>query len=498
MEGTAMSTMIDDLFEKSIARSGEAGPAARVLLAVTLCATVGLATAASAQTAPPLITQSLEKDTDISGPARHTLFSVDLTLRAGESRRVIGQVEAIMKSTNFESIDDTIDIECVELATGNRLLSSTETSLVPGVPIRLRPSLLLTSLNGGQYHCELVAEVTSGSDETIMTALEELTYLAVSAADEVGSHSWQSPECDSRGLLTTCTYLGPDEPTQSILLLYNDGTPRSTWAAAPNVTEASVTANVELTTCGDTASCGNRPEHDAGYSMVTSRLEAIQLTANGQDCTFTASSWRTDRVDEIPHHANIAYSLPNVPVLAVCGSRNFYVRVNMQWVGGNPVKIDGSASDEVHVPHVFQSMTNAFIVASAYAPTTTVPPVIGLTPDAAQPVLAAEQLILGTVTDVESFSPAGTIVAQFAAAGTVEPVGSPVNVLVSLGQQSFTGFGNASKPPTALSLARSRARAQATAAGYPLTHCQQTDESVELNGRGTYDAFVTLTCSRQL
>ena len=64
--------------------------------------------------------------------------------------------------------------------------------------------------------------------------------------------------------------------------------------------------------------------------------------------------------------------------------------------------------------------------------------------------------------------------------------------------ESFTGFGTASKPATALSLARSSARAQATAAGYPLTHCQQTDESVQLNANRNYDAFVTLTCSRQL
>src|SRR6185295_18213665 len=110
--------------------------------------------------------------------------------------------------------------------------------------------------------------------------------------------------------------------------------------------------------------------------------------AYGQPCNITSSSWRTDRIDKIPHHANIPYSLRNVPVRANCGSRNFYVRIYMAWVSGNPVKIDGFRPDlpDRRTP---ETETNAFAINSSYAPTTTVPSVIGLTPAAAQPVLVA-------------------------------------------------------------------------------------------------------------
>jgi len=104
---------------------------------------------------------------------------------------------------------------------------------------------------------------------------------------------------------------------------------------------------------------------------------------------------------------------------------------------------------------------------------------------------------VGTVTNVEGSAPAGTIGAQNAVAGTVEPIGSPVDLFVSLGVESFTGTATASKPTTALSLAISRARAQATAAGFSLANCEPTDESVEPNENRTYDASYTLTCSRQ-
>ncbi len=253
---------------------------------------------------------------------------------------------------------------------------------------------------------------------------------------------------------------------------------------------ASVTANVELTTCGHTASCGDR-RGDSSQSTVISHLEAVQLDAAGQLCNVTRSSNRTDVIDVIPHHYNIAYSLPSVPVLAVCGgSRKFLVRVYMEWVSGNVVKVDGSAPDPL-------AMTNAFMINSYYAPTTTtVPSVIGLSQAAAQNALTAAHLNLGKVTITRNSAPAGTVVDQNAPRGTVEPTNSPVNIKVSNGIPLvvlFTGEATASKPESALSLAASRARSKATQGGFSLDDCTD-DSTVGPNPIGTYDASVILTC----
>jgi hypothetical protein len=68
--------------------------------------------------------------------------------------------------------------------------------------------------------------------------------------------------------------------------------------------------------------------------------------------------------------------------------------------------------------------------------------------------------------------------------------------LVSRRTVSFVGFGTANKPGPALSMARSDAQAQAIAADFSLADCQQTGQSVHRSSDGTYDAEVTLTCTR--
>jgi Zn-dependent metalloprotease len=60
----------------------------------------------------------------------------------------------------------------------------------------------------------------------------------------------------------------------------------------------------------------------------------------------------------------------------------------------------------------------------------------------------------------------------------------------------FTRAATATKPSTALMTARSRVRTAATAAGYDLANCQETDNTIEVNDLGTYDASVTLFCFR--
>jgi PASTA domain-containing protein len=463
-----------------------------VALAATFYALAGPGAAAWAQPVPTLVTYPLAADIDVDGPSGRNLISVDLALRTGESRRLIGQVHAIMASQGVGTIDDSVGIHCVDLATGAQagISAWAEVSLLSDVPSTLRPSLLFTAPRDGTYRCSLLAVVSGGSVATVMTVHRDTTYLAVSATDEIGSHFWVNPPCDPAGALTTCTYLGPNEATQWIQVFYNDQTPLPLykWKAADSATHATFTANLELTTCGHTASCNGR-RNDFDSSTVTSRLEVAQLDAHGQDCNVTASAWRTDVIGILPHNGNIPYNLTDVPVQPTCGSRNFYVRVYVQWVSGNPVKIVGFDPDGQ------VSMTNAFAVNSHYAPTTTVPNVIGLTPEGAKTPLEAVQLRVGAVKNASSFSPAGIIVAQLATAGTVEPIHSLVDLYVSLGVEYFSGYATAAKPSTALAMAESRAWARATGAGHPRVECHDDGNShADLNESGTYDAVFTLVC----
>ncbi len=139
---------------------------------------------ASAPTVPELRTYPLAADTNVSG-SEQVLITEDLVLRAGESRRVLGNVNAIMKTpSNFQSIDYTVAVQCVD-ATGvpAGVPSYAETSLVPGKTDTLRPSMLFTAPMAGLYHCRLLA----GSDPpgAVLIAHKGLTWLSLSAGDEV-------------------------------------------------------------------------------------------------------------------------------------------------------------------------------------------------------------------------------------------------------------------------------------------------------------------------
>jgi beta-lactam-binding protein with PASTA domain len=68
------------------------------------------------------------------------------------------------------------------------------------------------------------------------------------------------------------------------------------------------------------------------------------------------------------------------------------------------------------------------------APTTTVPDVTGLTQAQAEAAIVAAGLYTGAPDNVTSTAPPGTVLAQNSPGGTVEPVGSQVQITVSYGQ----------------------------------------------------------------
>jgi len=69
----------------------------------------------------------------------------------------------------------------------------------------------------------------------------------------------------------------------------------------------------------------------------------------------------------------------------------------------------------------------------------TVPNVVGMTQADAQAAIGTAQLVVGTVTEEYSDTvPGGNVISQDPAAGTSVPIGSAVNLVVSLGQQMVT------------------------------------------------------------
>jgi hypothetical protein len=173
------------------------------------------------------------------------------------------------------------------------------------------------------------------------------------------------PPCATPGGTVDCTYLGRSGRPAHKWLLQDDGTVDeggtllTPWTASFDASAITVTANVELTTCGHTASCGSIPHGDDSDSTVSSFLDVIQLDAQGNTCRETHTGAQTDVITIRQHHYNIVYSLPNVPVVDTCGSTKFRVRVSMRWVSGNVVKIDGIRTDPL-------THTNAVAVNSAY------------------------------------------------------------------------------------------------------------------------------------
>ena len=400
------------------------------MLATTLSVSVGV-TPASAVAGPALQVFPLAEDTAVTGGDK-VLIEQYVTLQAGESRRVIGQVQASPTTLEWgnPSIDFVASVHCVDPAGqwSGGTLGLAQTSLQHGRVLTQRPAILIKASSSGVYRCKLLAGTNTAP--AVMTTHAANTYLAVSAADEVGSHQWQNPDCNSPGDWPTCRYLGTSGGPKEIYIFGNDGTPRYEWTAANNATAVGVTANVELTTCGHTASC-NRLETDPKQAKVSSRLEVIQLDPQGNSCKVTVSNERIDEIGIIEHHYNMSYDLPSVPVLVTCGGlRKFLVRVHVRWISGTPVKIDGTRPDGPGSV----AYTTALAVNSSYAPATaTVPSVVGLSQTAAQNALTAAQLNVGTITTVDNVALPGTVLAQNAPAATVEPIKSPVNLTVSLG-----------------------------------------------------------------
>jgi hypothetical protein len=379
---------------------------------------------------------------------------------------VVGRLETTANQTPGEWLDTAV--KCLD-STGKQsgVAASAGTNhegadgpYAPPGHLVLYPSLLFTAPSAGTYHCQLIADTGTFGDPPIpgylVTALPaDLsgyggTWLKVSSSDETGAQWWQNPPCDTNGTEETCNYLGVGQELQ---IFQNDGSPPQMWQAAPSATAASVNATVEVTVCyHQTTSCLDNHEGGTGGSTVLTYLELDQLDPGGAICQVTRTPDETIPLDARGHHHSLSYQLTNVPISATCGgSRLFTMYVYIKDVAGNPIKIDGGlcAIDKGcgMTEPVIEAQTGAYAFNSTFSTTVHVPPVVGSSQAAATQAITAADLSVGTVSDVVNPAPAGTVTSQNSPGGTVEPIGSPVNLTVSLGAATVPNVQGLTQSP---------------------------------------------------
>ena len=220
-----------------------------------------------------------------------------------------------------------------------------------------------------------------------------------------------------------------------------DGSSPQLWnqTSVPNFTVSNYVtaidgeATMEVTTCysdtvlnlNQTGSCKTSEDGGDGQSIGNAYLEFKQLNPDGSTCQVNRAYSEVGgkpvfdeqfSVDKSQHHLPLYWHV-SAPVSQLCnGSREFSADLYMQYVNGNPIKIEGDV--------------NINFIDSATAPTTTVPDVIGLTEQQASAAIVAAGLTASPQINLKS--PPDTVTAQNAPAGTVEPMGSPVQITVGV------------------------------------------------------------------
>lgn len=297
----------------------------------------------------------LSSDTVINPGPRVTVMQRSMSLAAGESRHVRARIDTT--STTDKTVALTLSISCWDAAGTvvgkNRGTARNHEGYDASYKITGRLPIyadkLLTAPTAGTYTCALQAwTASSATSDYHLTAVANDTWLQTSDTHQVGAYQWTNPPCDSKGTLSSCTYLGAG--TDTMWLFYSDGTPRHVWTAAAGATSVDVAASYTVTTCYiGTASCQNPDIADhqlpsgSVVTELTVTLEVIQLDATNHTC-HTTTATKQANVSDPAHHYAFSQLLGSVAIRSDCGSRNFLVRVRIDHVSGQPVKIDGQQS----------------------------------------------------------------------------------------------------------------------------------------------------------
>jgi hypothetical protein len=409
------------------------------------CLFVGLGSAASAST-PMWIPLPGDVDVAPNDSSDTMVLSTNLDLIAGESRRVSDRLGATLSTSEGAEVGNRI--VCLDPSgMPAAQTSSGANDRGSGVgELGLMESLLLTAPVTGTYTCQILARTSDGSRTNfVMTAVRggppstmTGTWLRISSADEAGSHAWSNQECNSPGTFATCVYLGGfDTPSEAHVF-----TDQDMWTAAADTTEVDVVGTFQITSCPyGTASCVSRHWGffpDWSVAQFQSALEFNQLNPDGSVCRANQSADdRSPSADNGPdrqrvyhlpnsvHHLPISYHLTALVAANCNGSRQFALDLHVGWMDGNPIKLDNGGFN------VIQSVRGAT--------TTPVPNVVGNSEAQAASAVRARALQPVTVSRAMNPAPLGTVFAQNSPGGTVEPVGSEVDLTVSLGQATVPG-----------------------------------------------------------
>ena len=379
----------------------------------------------------------------VSDPFTETVvLGKELTLRAGESRRVVDRLALDLTSTSKAEVDNAIACSYLDSDQrwkpyGDRSSSGTNHLGSASGQVVLSNSLLLKAANAGNYRCDVLSYTSNGRSDYFEIARAAVSSLQISAFDEVGSQQWVQGGCDSQGTFPGCVYVNRDHPEVDLSPLPPDPQSATLWTAAPGATEVEVLGTIQVTSCPyGTASCvpsqwgPNIPLTDWSSdknAQIESTLHFDQLYPDGTVCRSNAS-WDQTVIGNVygisndVHHLPIHYGLYGSQAIQVSpncrGSRTFKLSVHMRWHLGNPVKIDGGTITAI---------------SSVRTDSAALPNVVGSNSAQAITSLKASGFAPVVVLSAINPAPVGTVFDQNSPAGTVEPVGSRVELAVSLG-----------------------------------------------------------------
>jgi hypothetical protein len=449
---------------------------------------VGVLSAVIGATAAPATTSSffyVPLTSDLIIPATspvvpNVVLSYELTLGAGEARRVSDRLELTLSSSEGAEVSNTLVCLFLDPVSGWRQFTDqasvgTNHPGSGGGAVVLTQSLLLRAEAAGRYRCEIRSYAGDNRLGFHSTALKSGapfsttgTWLHISATDEAGAQEWYTPVCGSDGT-GDCTYLGAQgDPISRNFFQPPNGNPER-WTARSDATTVEVVGAFQVTSCPHgSRSCTTEHWGEDGFlgndatktkrAAIYSHLQFNQLYPDGTVCRVHISyDQATDNhhvITNSVHHMPIAYRL-TVPVSQNCrGSRTFAPHVHVRWHDGNPVKVDGG---------------NINVINKVRTSTATVPNVLRTTEAEATAALRARGFTVSVIRQVDP-APAGTVIDQNSPAGTVEPGGSQVTITVSQGRAVvpyLTGDGEAS------------ARAQVIAAGLTVGGVSHPDTCVD-------------------
>ncbi|WP_157439853.1 PASTA domain-containing protein [Terracidiphilus gabretensis] len=380
-----------------------------------------------------------------------TLIHQTITLKANEIRRLMGSVELSSSAAST--------IAYAEARVGCQLSGNfvgdiggaAENHEGYNAPIAanypsqgilaLYPSLLFTAPSDGQYDCQLF--VTNGDTPTLTAVAtdghESLTWLIVDQTDDAGF--WlQNPPCDTTGF-SACTYLGQDASTQKMesLVFADDGTVVPAWQAPADAAFLDAVAGVTVTTCYyGTGACtknnwgpnvGLTPiVKGSGPTTINSYLEVFQLNNDSSVCKTYQSLPIQSTVTTPAHHYALNYLLQDIPVYPDCTSRSFRLQVVVDYVSGDPIKIDATDSNGSG------TLAHAFVIEEMKGVARAIPNVVGANQtNAAQSITAAGYVVAANGLTILSTAKAGTVTAQNPAAGIIQLPNTAVQLTVSTG-----------------------------------------------------------------